>query len=379
MNEALLAVHRSACSVLAARLLVTTALTMAIGSVAANAANLTSEQRALVAKYNISEADQVKLFGAVEVAEAPGSSEAGAQSHADPSGAAEGATGLLAGTYVWVGADTYKSLGDRLTNINGGTGSLTGSFGGVAGVNSGFTLGDSDFGFQAGASYGIYDWKGRLRIVPDATNPEEQLYYTAGVYKRGNLSSPDPSIVDRINFGVVYDGMVAKRWGINANDIELAQVRASIGYALTNSTEVGVWGATGVNHDMAAVTVAGAPGLLTRIQAATHANAYLKHNFDFGGELTGYVGMFDGDDIGKWQVGAAGKVPLNDYLSMSASANYVVPDAPDGPVGSGREQFDASVGIAYHFGGNAASSTVAGNRRLPLLDVGSNRTFLVTD
>ena len=75
MNEALLAVHRSACSVLAARLLVTTALTMAIGSVAANAANLTSEQRALVAKYNISEADQVKLFGAVEVAEAPGSSE----------------------------------------------------------------------------------------------------------------------------------------------------------------------------------------------------------------------------------------------------------------------------------------------------------------
>ena len=61
MNEALLAVNRSACSGLAARLLVTTALTVAIGSVAANAANITSEQRALVAKYNISEADQVKL------------------------------------------------------------------------------------------------------------------------------------------------------------------------------------------------------------------------------------------------------------------------------------------------------------------------------
>src|SRR5262245_21942839 len=38
-------------------------------------------------------------------------------------------------TYVWAGGDAYKSIGDRLTNINGGTGSLTSSFGTVVGFN----------------------------------------------------------------------------------------------------------------------------------------------------------------------------------------------------------------------------------------------------
>ena len=50
---------------LASSLFVTVAVTGAIDSVIAraNAANLTQEQKALVAKYRISEADQEKLFG----------------------------------------------------------------------------------------------------------------------------------------------------------------------------------------------------------------------------------------------------------------------------------------------------------------------------
>lgn len=380
MNSILAAAGRYAAAGMACPLVVTIALTGVID--AANAATLTPEQQAVVEKYNISEADQQKLFGTA-VANTSGSGtqakEASRQQQASSETSDGPVAGFLSGTYVWASADAYKSLGERITNINGGTGALTGSFGGVAGFNSGLSFGESTFGVQAGASIGIYDFKGRLRIVPDATALERQVFYTAGFYKRGDMSTENPSIADRLSLGVVYDGFQAERWGVNASDISLGQVRGTLGVALSESTEVGVWGTYGVNTDRAAVTVAGAPSLLTTIRAMNQKNVYVKHNFDFGGEVMAYYGIFDDEDIAKWQFGVVGKVPLSDNWSTFASANYVAPRTPSGPLGSGQEQFNASVGIAYYFGGNAASKSVTGNKELPLLDVASNRSFLITD
>ena len=379
-------VGRYAVVALARPLFITIAFASMIDSVIAraNAAALTPEQRAVVEKYNISEADQQKLFGSTAVAANAAGSETQAkassrQTQPPTETSVSPVPGFLSGTYVWAGVDSYKSVGDRITNINGGTGALTGSFGGVAGFNSGLSFGESTFGIQAGASIGIYDFKGRLRLVPDATAPEQQVFYTAGLYKRGDMSTGDPSIADRISLGFVYDGFQAERWGVNANDISLGQVRGTLGVALSESTEVGVWGTYGVNSDRAAVTVAGAPGLLTTIRAMNQKNVYLKHNFDFGGEAMAYYGIFDDEDIAKWQLGVVGKVPLSDNWSTFASANYVAPRTPSGPLGSGQEQFSASIGIAYYFGGNATSKSVSGNKELPLLDVASNRSFLITD
>ncbi|MGC4007198.1 MAG: hypothetical protein QM811_30355 [Pirellulales bacterium] len=73
-------------------------------------------------------------------------------------------------TVIFAGADVYKSIGDRITNINGGTGGLTNSFGGVIGSNTGFALGDSKLRGQIGGSFGAYDPRGRLRIVPQSTD-----------------------------------------------------------------------------------------------------------------------------------------------------------------------------------------------------------------
>jgi len=380
MNSILAAAGRYAVAGMARPLAVTIALSGVID--AANAATLTPEQQAVVEKYNISEADQQKLFGPKTTAATSTETQtpaASAQEQAASETSDGPVAGLLSGTYVWASADAYKSLGERITNINGGTGALTGSFGGVVGFNSGLSFGESTFGVQAGASIGIYDFKGRLRIVPDATTPEQQVFYTAGLYKRGNMSAADPSIADRISVGVVYDGFQAERWGVNASDIKLGQVRGTLGVVLSESTEVGVWGTYGVNTDRAAVTVAGAPKLLTTIQAMNQKNVYVKHNFDFGGEVMAYYGIFDDEDIAKWQFGVVGKMPLSDNWSTFASANYVAPRTPSGPLGSGQEQFNASFGIAYYFGGNAASKSVTGNKELPLLDVASNRSFLITD
>lgn len=361
---------------MAGSLLVTVAVTGMIDSVIAraNATNLTQEQKALIAKYRISEADQQKLFGTQP--NAPRTAMPVKAPPPPPKAVAAPVIPFLSTTYVFAAAETYKSIGDRLTNINGGTGSLTGSFGAVGGFNTGFELGDSTIGVQGGASWGIYDFKGRLRIVPNDTEPERQAYYTAGIYRRGNMSVG--SFLDRISGGVVYDVFKARQWGINANDINLSQVRYIAGFALIPSTEVGVWGTVGVNGDRAAITVAGAPGLLTAIHAMRQTNFYVKHNFDFGGQVMAYYGVLGNADIAKWQAGLTAQAPLSPYWAAFANANYVVPRTPAGPVGSGQEQFSASVGLAFYFGGNAQSPTVSGNKGLPMLDVASNRTFLIS-
>lgn len=361
---------------------------MAVGGAAhafvarAEAAALTPEQQDLVKKYNISAADQKKLFGAKASATKPAQPENAAVKasavypvKAPPKAAVGPFNGFLDGTYVWVAADSYKSLGERITNINGGTGALTGSLGAVGGFNTAVGFGDFPVRVQGGASYGVYDFKGRLAIVPNSTETEKQTYYTTGIYMRGDASTGK----DPISFGVVYDVFKAKQWGVNASDISLSQVRGILGVAVTESTELGVWGTVGINGDRAAVTVAGAPNLRTPIHAMNQTNFYVKQNFDFGGQVTAYVGVLDGMDIGKWQAGAKGQVPLSAGWSVFADANYVVPRTPAGPFGSGQEQFSVSVGLAYYFGNNAQNPTVTGNRALPLLDVANNRSFLITD
>jgi hypothetical protein len=280
----------------------------------------------------------------------------------------------LDNTTVFAGFDVYKSVGDRITNINGGTGGLTNSFGAVTGFNTGFGLGESDIRGQFGASYGVYDFRGRLALVPQATDVEEQQFSTTGVYKRGDILHGDAW-----SYGAVVDQLHFNNWGVNANEIDLGQVRGIVGYALNGCTEVGGWGTAHVWDDNAAVTVAGAPGVRREVRAANQLNAYVANNYAFGGQTMFYVGGFDGADIQAWQFGGAGEAPLSNYLSLYGNFNYAVPSAGAGPNGSGEEQFNIQLGIAYFIGGKAQSRSVTGQRGLPLLDVANNSTFLITD
>jgi hypothetical protein len=349
-----------------------TACSLLLSISAASADTLTPEQRALVKKYNITAADQKKLFG-TPVSAAPVS--AMPRKHVPVKAVAPENTGPFSTTYVWTGGEIYKSLGDRITNINGGTGGLTNSFGVVSGFNTGIGLGESPIRLQVGASYGVYDFKGRLGIIPNDEETEKQLFITAGFYKKGDMVRAN----DPISFGVVYDFFRAEQWGVNANQIELSQVRGIFGYAINPRTELGVWGTMNVSSDRAAVTVAGAPGVLTTIRAMNQVNFYVKQHFATGALVTAYVGALDNADIGKWQFGLRGQAPLSEFWSVYGGFNYVVPHTPAGPVGSGHEQWSASFGLTYHFGGNAQAASVTGNKRLPLLDVANNSSFLVTD
>jgi hypothetical protein len=278
-------------------------------------------------------------------------------------------------TTFFAGGDDYKSIGDRLTNINGGTGSLTSSFGLVSGFNTGFALGDSDLRGQFGGSYGVYDLKGRLGIVPHANQNEQQEIVTAGVYERGDMQHG----CDPWSYGVVCDAYFADNWGINANSISLGQLRGIVGYALDPCTEIGTWGTARLWDDRAAVTVAGAPGVKREIHAANQLNGYIRRNTAFGGSFMLYAGAFDRSDIESWQFGLAGEAPLSCTCSLYGNFDYAGPSASAGPRGSGEEQFDVQFGIVYYFGGKAVSPSVTGQRGLPLLDVANNGSFMITD
>ena len=123
----------------------------------------------------------------------------------------------------------------------------------MTGVNMGFGVGESSIRGQIGGSYGVYDFRGRLAIVPQATDVEEQQFSTTGVYKRGDMLHD----CDPWSYGVVVDQLHFNNWGVNANEIDLGQVRGIVGYALNGCTEVGGWGTAHVWDDDAAVTVAG--------------------------------------------------------------------------------------------------------------------------
>jgi hypothetical protein len=282
---------------------------------------------------------------------------------------------FLDNTVLFTGADIYKSIGDRITNINGGTGALTSSYGAVSGFNTGFALGDTRLRGQVGASYGVYDWRGRIRLVPEDTDTESQVFVTAGVYKRGDMQSEN----DPISYGVVFDAFAADEWGVNANDLDLGQVRGQMGYALSDTIEVGSFGSAWIWDDDAAVTVAGAPGVRRTVRAANQVNSYIRGNTHAGGSLMGYAGVFDGRDIQCWQFGATGEAPLSNWFSLYGNCNYAVPSASAGPTGSGEEQFNIQFGICYFLGGKAISPTVTGQKGLPLFDVANNSSFLITD
>ncbi len=275
-------------------------------------------------------------------------------------------------TEIWAGGDVYKSIGDRVTNIAGGPGALSSSFGAVIGFNSSVGLGNSGVRLQAGASQGIYDFKGRLAIVPNSKKAEQQTFFTLGFSRRGDLMNA----WSRISFGLVYDGLHAEQWGINANEIDLGQIRGILGYAVDERTEIGVWGVLKTNDDRAAITVAGAPGVLSTIRAMNQVNFYLKKNFASGAQITGYAGAIGKKSVGDWQFGLIGQAPLNTKWSAYGNFNYVVPGAPVGAGGSGTEQFNVSFGVAYAFSGGKAKPGLAGQ---PLFKVANNGTFLITD
>jgi hypothetical protein len=269
-------------------------------------------------------------------------------------------------TLFSLGGDAYKSLADSAQPPGVATGFMD-SAGLVAGFNTGFTLlKDSPIRGQIGASYGVYDWKGRDTV--SQSSAEQQTFVTAGIYKRSDILAES-----RVCWALVYDQFWAHQWGLRAGELYVGQTRGIVGYALNENHEVGVWGTFRGTGD-ATTLVVGPP-----VRAMNQYNLYWRCNWDFGGQTMLYAGGHDPADVGSWAFGVLGQAPLRDDVALYANFTYALPGSGTGVIGSNDLEWNFGAGLVYSWGGKAVSPTVSGRKGLPLLPVANNGSFLITN
>ncbi len=278
---------------------------------------------------------------------------------------------LLKNSEVFVFGDAFKNIGDATGNL----GSLNNSQGARMGFNSGFRLGDLPIRGQFGLSYGLYDWKGRIDLgglVP-ASAVEKHLYVTAGIFQRGDFESGD-----LLSWGIVYDEFVSDQWGFLAQDFSVGQFRASCGYALNPSQEIGVRGTVGVQPGNALTFItAGNPAVTVKPQ--DQLSLFWHSHWDYGADTNLFAGVVNGGDVGDWLLGFDAKAPLNDCVSVFGGLTYVAPSAATGNRGVTQEAWNISIGLVVSLGSKSATNNVCGFAGMPLLPVANNGSLLLTD
>ncbi len=270
-------------------------------------------------------------------------------------------------TLLSIGGEAYKSLGDTNPPPGLAAGRMN-SAGFVGAFNTGFTLiPDSPVRGQIGASYGVYDLKGR--DVGSPGSAEQQTFLTLGVSRRSDILHGDA-----LSWGLVYDQFWAHQWGIAAGELYVGQVRGLVGWALDTRHEVGLWGAFRSTGDNSATGISP-----PAVRAMNQYNAFWRYNWDFGGQTMLYVGGNDPADVGSWLFGAAGQAPLNDYVSLYGNFALDFPGSATGAVGSNEEEWAFGFGLTYYLGGKSVSPSVSGPQGLPLMPVANNQYLFITN
>lgn len=228
-------------------------------------------------------------------------------------------------------------------------------------------------GFQAGSSIGAYDWGGTDYRLRNQNQAETQGFFTYGLYRK-------PTENSRITGGVVQDISVNANYGIFAQSPVLSQVRAQIGYATSASNEFGVWGTA---HVLSSTHEVPGQGAVTW-RTINQLSGYWHHKWSAGGADTWISAGLPSDDrlagggsVGDYLVTATAACPLSDFVAVYSSVTYMHQSAAPGPLGSNDEAWNFTVGITIYPMRNARSSTVAGQRWMPLLPVANNGSFLV--
>jgi hypothetical protein len=268
------------------------------------------------------------------------------------------------------GLDSFKGIAD---------GSYPSDFGEVTGVNVGtpiWGLEQYGLGWQTGLSYGIYDFDGRANAThDDAARAQQQLFVTTGFFHKAKCDQ-------RLSFGLVYDWMFNEEWGEYGAHPTLGQWRGQIEYAFSGCNAVGLWGC---KRDLSAqqMFVIGEADMTLTNRAISQANLFWHHKFCSGADSYLYLGIpdhgrLDGDgSLIDWTVGAGVQVPLTCRLALYANGAYFHPSASAGFGAAIESGYDISMGVVWHFGGNACSHAINGNCADPYMSVANNSNFLV--
>ena len=264
-------------------------------------------------------------------------------------------------TEAFIAGDGWKNIFDDDDNNN---------FGFRTGVNLGIALpGPSAVRGQTGASYGGYDFHGRESLLSRDDPIEQQIFVTAGLYKRSDVARGDS-----LAWGVVYDVMDSRAAGERADRLRLAQLRSYVGWAISERNEVGIWSAFRLMNDYAIAQ-------RVRVNTTDQVNAFWHRNWCFGGDTVGYVGW--ADDPGSVVIGLTARAPLNHRFALLGNVQYIVPSTTGGDIHPtlgtddifNQEAWNVSFGLVFYPGAKAAPTNVSGYQGLPLLPVADNGSF----
>jgi hypothetical protein len=270
------------------------------------------------------------------------------------------------GPIVLLDYDAFRGISDGAWENNGIN----------VGANYGTRLGAfsdaSGIGLQVGSSIGIYNWSGtdyRLARHEEAT---VQGFFTYGLFHKAHEDSPWVA-------GLVQDWMFTSNFGVFAENLTLSQLRGQLGYVLTDTDELGLWGTCRVVEDTHNVPTFGS----TTWRPVNQISSYWHHKWEQGADTTLSFGVPERDRItgdhslGDYFVSAAANVAMNDRVSLYALVTYMSPSAGPGDAGAAEDQWNFTIGLAFYPRRNAVTNTVRGQRWTPLLPLANNGYFLV--
>ena len=273
------------------------------------------------------------------------------------------------GMILFSGFDSWRGVADgNRQNNNGGS----------SGFNYGTRLGRisdvTGIAFQAGGSFGLFDFSGRSNVggTLNTVDAQTQTFFTAGFFKKANENSP-------ISYGIVHDWQANQNFGVFATNPTLGQWRGQVAYATSATNEFGAWGTL---RDKGSSNINGLRESVS-YRSINQVNFFWHHKWELGADTWIWAGLpqqdrlVGGGSLGDFLYGGMFTAPLNNYVGVYASAQYMHPSAAPGPAASAQDSWNVSMGLQYYIGGHARTNTVAGNCWLPLMPVANNGSFLV--
>ncbi len=212
-------------------------------------------------------------------------------------------------------------------------------FGGRLHVNWGAPLLPAwGIGVQVGTAVDLTDNAVQVFERIEGNSDRLQEFTTVGIFQR----------IGALNWAVVYDYLVESYY----DHFNLGQVRAKVGYHITECDEIGAWGTIATEKDNG--TFGAIPLTLRPID---QASAFWRHTWENCAQTTVWVGgcpghgqvnvaLGDLPPVGPRVVfGADLHIPLSDHWALFGEANFLTP-ANSGTV-------DAYLGFCFYIGGSA--------------------------
>ena len=251
-------------------------------------------------------------------------------------------------------------------------------FGGVQGVKGNANRGaDGSFGFNEGLNIGTH---ARNIILPSSmgyqvgfratqmnlegtsfsANQRNQLFFTAGTFRRGDYG---------LQGGIAFDHL-RDSWYYKVN---VSQIRGELGMAINNRADYGFTFASALRDDTAVSSVSGA-GVLETWETVDYYAIYVRSNWvaDGAGEVKLMAGLTgDSDGI----LGAQSRLPLHNGWALESEFTYLVSDGGSGFTANELESWNVGINLAWYPGSLACGQCNRYHR--PLFDVANNGSMIL--